>query len=115
MYIRRQRHVSHRIDQYGNAAVRRSIHPEADATTAEELPLEDLGHQHAGGMIEAHQRARFEFLAGMHQRGPFFMLAFRAKLLQQETLDRAAARDAVSNQSSWEHTCVVRYQQIAGI
>jgi hypothetical protein len=64
-------------------------------------------------MVEAHQRARFEFLAGMHQCGPFLALPFRAELLQQEALDRAAAGDTVADQSSWEHACVVGYQQIA--
>jgi hypothetical protein len=49
----------------------------------------------------------------MHERGPHLPLAGSRFLFEQQALDRAAARHAMSDQSRGEDTRVVRDEQIA--
>ena len=64
----------------------------------------------ARGIVEHHPRAGLQLLAGMHERVPVRVV----HALEQQTLDRAAARVAAPDQPRRKHARVVDDEQVAG-
>ena len=76
MDVGRQRHVAERIDQDVHVVLR-VVGPQADPAAAEELPLQNLRHQHPRRPLEPHERTRLQLLTRVHQRGPDLAMTFR--------------------------------------
>ena len=87
---------------------------EPHAAPAMKVPRNDfpgeLDPRRPRGILEDHPRAGLELLSRMHERVPLV----RARLLEQQALDGAAARIAAAEQPRRKHARVVGDHQVAG-
>ena len=116
--VRRQRHVSDRIDRFVHGGS--VLGPEPDDAAPKESPLEDLAVQSTHS-FKHHPRARFQFLPRVHQRLPIVVRVCSVagsmtpdSDSDQQALDGAAAGDATAEQARWENARVVDHEHVAG-
>src|SRR5690348_4365887 len=108
MNVGRKRHVADGVHDVVDRAA--PLDPDPDAAASEELPLEHLPHQHSGPRgrtlwrrLETNARARLQLLTWMHQRGPDLAVRILRLAREEQTLHRAAARDAMPEQACGKH------------